>query len=85
MVSETISINLLLYRALFPMAIDLRRTALRFNITLRKEILNAEWFSTTKQAQAAINVGLKQCNHVRPPQALNKRPPVPESLAENGL
>ena len=57
----------------------------RFNGTLRKEILNAERFSTTKQAQAAIDIWLKQYNHVRPHQALNMRPPVPETLAENGL
>ena len=27
----------------------------RFNGTLRREILNAEWFTTTKQAQTVIN------------------------------
>ena len=27
----------------------------RFNGTLRREVLNAEWFQTTNQAQAAIN------------------------------
>ncbi|MCP4781457.1 MAG: transposase [Hyphomicrobium sp.] len=36
------------------------------NRTLRKEILNAEWFSTTKQAQIVINQWLRQYNHVRP-------------------
>jgi transposase InsO family protein len=56
----------------------------RFNGTLRNEVLNTEWFSTTKQAQAAINIWLKQYNHVRPHQALNMRPPVPETLAANG-
>jgi transposase InsO family protein len=32
----------------------------RFNRTLRREVLDAEWFVTTKQAQTAINVWLKQ-------------------------
>ena len=52
----------------------------RFNGTLRREILDAEWFVTTKQAQTAINAWLKQYNHIRPHQALNMRPPVPETL-----
>ena len=56
----------------------------RFNGTLRKEILNAEWFSTTKQAQIVINQWLRQYNHIRPHQALNMRPPVPETLSRNG-
>ena len=53
----------------------------RFNGTLRKEVLNAEWFSTVKQAQIVIGKWLKQYNHVRPHQALNMRPPVPETLS----
>jgi len=56
----------------------------RFNGTLRKEVLNAEWFTTTKQAQTVINQWLKQYNHIRPHQALNMRPPVPETLSRNG-
>jgi transposase InsO family protein len=52
----------------------------RFNGTLRREVLDAEWFVTTKQAQTAINVWLKQYNHTRPHQALNMRSPVPETL-----
>ena len=52
--------------------------------TLRREILDAEWFVTTKQAQTAINAWLKQYNHIRPHQALNMRPPVPETLLKNG-
>jgi len=56
----------------------------RFNGPLRREILNAEWFVTTKQAQTAINAWLKQYNHIRPHQALNMRPPVPETLLKNG-
>ncbi len=47
------------------------------------EVLNAEWFSTTKQAQTVINHWLKQYNHIRPHQALNQKPPVPETLVEN--
>ena len=54
----------------------------RFNGTLRREVLNAEWFHSTKQAQTAINVWLRQYNQVRPHQALNMRPPVPETLLE---
>ena len=56
----------------------------RFNGTLRKEILNAEWFSTIKQAQIVINTWLKQYNHIRPHQSLNMIPPVPETLLQNG-
>ena len=56
----------------------------RFNGTLRREILDAEWFMTTKQTQTAINVWLKQYNHIRPHQALKMRPPVPETLLRNG-
>ena len=56
----------------------------RFNGTLRREVLNAEWFSTIRQAQAVINLWLKQYNHVRPHQALNMRPPVPGTLLKGG-
>ena len=31
----------------------------RFNGTLRNEVLNAEWFSTIKQAEIVINLWLK--------------------------
>ena len=55
----------------------------RFNGTLRREILDAEWFVTTTQAQTAINVWLKQYNHIRPHQALNMKLPVPETLLKN--
>ena len=37
-----------------------------------------------KTAQTAINILLKQYNHIRPHQALNMRPPVPETLLKNG-
>ncbi|MGB0575164.1 MAG: integrase core domain-containing protein [Alphaproteobacteria bacterium] len=47
-------------------------------------MLNAEWFTTTKQAQIVINQWLRQYNHIRPEQALNMRPPVPETLIRNG-
>jgi transposase InsO family protein len=56
----------------------------RFNGTLRREVLNAEWFTTTKQAQTVINQWLKQYNHIRPHQALNMKPPVPETLSRSG-
>ena len=52
-----------------------------FNGTLRREVLNAEWFSTIRQAQTVINKWLRQYNHIRPHQALNMRPPVPETLS----
>lgn len=54
----------------------------RFNGTLRREVLNTEWFATTRQAQAAINQWLRQYNHIRPHHALGMRPPVPETLLE---
>ena len=54
----------------------------RFNGTLRREVLNAEWFATTRQAQAAIKQWLKQYNHIRPHHALGMRPPVPETILE---
>ena len=56
----------------------------RFNGHSRREVLNAEWFTTTKQAQIVINQWLRQYNHIRPHQALNMRPPVPETLIRNG-
>ena len=56
----------------------------RFNGTLRKEVLNAEWFATTEQAQIVINLWLRQYNHIRPHQALNMRTPVPETLHRSG-
>lgn len=54
----------------------------RFNGTLRREVVNAEWFNTTHQAQVVINRWLKQYNHIRPHQALDQRPPVSETLVE---
>lgn len=56
----------------------------RFNGTLRREVLNAEWFLTIDQAKTVINKWRRQYNHIRPHQALNMRPPVPETLANNG-
>jgi len=56
----------------------------RFNGTLRREVLNAEWFASIEQAQIVINQWLRQYNHVRPHQALNMRPPVPETLYQTG-
>jgi len=38
-----------------------------------------------KQAQIVINQWLRQSNHIRPHQALNMRPPVPETLITNGI
>jgi putative transposase len=56
----------------------------RFNGTLRREVLNAEWFLTIDQAQIVIGKWLRQYNHIRPHQALNMRPPAPETLAKIG-
>jgi putative transposase len=54
----------------------------RFNGTLRREVLNAEWFTTTRQAQVVIDTWLRQYNPVRPHHALGMRAPVPETLIE---
>ena len=56
----------------------------RFRGTLRREVLNAEWFTSIRQARVVIETWLKQYNHIRPHQALNMRPPVPETLSGNG-
>jgi putative transposase len=56
----------------------------RFNGTLRRELLNAEWFATIDQAKTVIGKWLRQYNTVRPHQALGMRPPVPETLAKVG-
>jgi len=56
----------------------------RFNGTLRREVLNAEWFRSIDQAQTVINIWLRQYNQIRPHQALGMRPPIPETLSENG-
>ncbi|MCB9954912.1 MAG: transposase family protein [Caulobacterales bacterium] len=56
----------------------------RFNGTLRREVLNAEWFSTVEQARTAIGIWMKQYNHIRPHQALGMRPPIPETLQQIG-
>jgi putative transposase len=55
----------------------------RFNGTLRREILNTEWFANTRQAQVVINQWLRQYNHVRPHHALGMRPPIPETILVN--
>ena len=52
----------------------------RFNGTLRREVLNTEWFATIDQAKTVIQKWLRQYNHVRPHQALGMRPPVPETI-----
>ncbi|MHA3980226.1 integrase core domain-containing protein [Halovulum sp. GXIMD14794] len=57
----------------------------RFNGTLRREVLNAERFTTTKQAQIAIDHWLRQYNQTRPHQALDMRPPVSDTLLEKPL
>ena len=54
----------------------------RFNGTLRREVLNAEWFATIRQAQIVIDAWLQQYNRIRPHHALGMRPPVPETILE---
>ena len=56
----------------------------RFNGTLRREVLNTEWFISIDQARTVIGKWLKQYNQIRPHQALGMHPPVPETLSENG-
>ena len=56
----------------------------RFNGTLRHEVLNAEWFTSIREAQTVINMWLEEYNHIRPHQSLNMRPPVPETLNQTG-
>jgi len=56
----------------------------RFNGTLRREVLNAEWFTSIDQARVVITQWLRQYNRTRPHQALNMRPPVPETLHRSG-
>lgn len=50
-----------------------------FNARFRDELLNGEIFYTFKEAQVIIKQWLKQYNHIRPHQALNMKPPVPET------
>jgi hypothetical protein len=55
----------------------------RFNGTLRREVLNTEWFASTRQAQTVVNQRLRQYNHIRQHHALGMRPPVPETFLVN--
>jgi len=50
------------------------------NSTLRREVLDAEWFVTTRQAQIIIDMWLRQYTHIRPHQALNMRASVPKTI-----
>jgi len=56
----------------------------RFNGTLRREVLNAELFTSIRQVRVVIETWLKQYSHIRPHQALNMSPPVPETLSGSG-
>lgn len=51
----------------------------RFNGTLRNEVLNAEAFHSLTEAQCVIHQWVNQYNYIRPHQALNYRPPMPET------
>lgn len=39
----------------------------------RREVLNAEWFTSSDQARVVITQWLRRYNHTRPHQALNMR------------
>lgn len=60
------------------------RLSERVTGTLRRDVVNAKWFTTTEQAQIAIDSWLGPYNDQRPLQGLTLRPPVPETLARNG-
>jgi putative transposase len=48
----------------------------RFNVTIRRELLDTEWFVTTRQAQTAINLWLTGYDRIRPPsQKLDQNVP----------
>lgn len=55
----------------------------RFNGKLRREVLNAEWFASMRQARIVIDVWSRQYNRVRHHRSLYKRPPVRETLLGN--
>jgi hypothetical protein len=54
--------------------------------TLRREVLNAEWFTTTRQAQVVINGWLKQYDLTpaltRPSTCAHRRPKLYEEIAQ---
>ena len=52
----------------------------RFNGTLRREVLGAEWFATTRQARIVIDIWIREYNEIRPHEALAMRRPVPETI-----
>jgi len=52
----------------------------RFDGTLRRKALNAERFTATEQARIVIARWPEQYNRIRPRQALNMPPTVPETL-----
>lgn len=54
----------------------------RVNRTLRHEMLNAEWCTTTRQDQVVIDNCLTQYDRLRAHHALGIRAPVPETLLE---
>jgi hypothetical protein len=56
---------------------------LRFNGTLNRAVLNAEWFPTIGQARAAINQWLKQYKYIRSHHAIGMRQPVPKTILVN--
>ena len=56
----------------------------RFNETLTREVLNAEWLVSIDQAKTVIGKWLWQYNNIRPHQPLNMRPPTPETLSKIG-
>ena len=54
----------------------------RFNGTLRRERLNTEWFTTTRQARIVIDIRLEQYNRIRHHYALGMQTPVTETILD---
>ena len=52
----------------------------RFNGRRSREVLNAEWFATTRQAQTVINAWLRHYSYIRPHQACMRRLSLQERL-----
>lgn len=49
----------------------------------RREVLNSEWFASTRQGQIVIDVWGRRYNFIRPHQGLYMCPPVPRTPSEN--
>ncbi len=54
----------------------------RFNGTLRRERLNTEWFTTTRQSRIVIDIRLEQYNRIRNHYALGMQTPVTGTILD---